>query len=313
MKKLMLSFLLAGSLLANGQIFDLLKDKVKDKTANLVGDKVIGTITTEAVSTNFKDCNKIDVKNADFGKNEKYTNLCNLAFSASEGYLLKPGFYTIELKSFCMHAGTYAPSKGDGYLYAPLKGQKKEIVNSLIKNWYKNQDLPQQTVQALVWAIIAKSSFKNMNPEMQLAATKLLSKNELLSLTKMGLDFVPANVMSKAKSNLPPSVQMVLEAENKIRNFFSSSSSSSYADLEKLALLSGVNPVTSEIAYGSWGLHPNGYWTSYQPHGYRQMTVRIYVPNTISSVNYIPSDDVAVPANTGSQRLKVSDVLSCNN
>lgn len=311
MKKIMLSFLLAGSLLANGQILDLLKDKVKDKTASLVGDKVIGAITTEAISTSFKDCNKIDVKNADFGKNEKYTKLCNVDFSPSEGYILKPGFYTIELKSFCMHAGTYAPSKGDGYLYGPLKGQKKEIVNSLIKNWYKNQDIPQQTVQALVWGIIAKSSFKNMSPDMQLAAMKLLSKNELLSLSKMGLDFVPASVMSKAKSNLPQSVQMVLEAENKIRNFFSSSSSN-YGDLERLALLGGVNPVTSEIAYGSWGLHPNGYWTSYQPHGYKQMTVRIYVPSTITSVNYIPSDDVAVPANTGSQRLKVSDVLNCD-
>ena len=57
MKKLMLSFLLAGSLLANAQILDLLKDKVKDKTASLVGDKVIGAITTEAISTSFKDCN----------------------------------------------------------------------------------------------------------------------------------------------------------------------------------------------------------------------------------------------------------------
>ena len=312
MKKLILSFLLASSLHGTAQILGLLKDKVKDKTASLIGEKVIGAITTEAITTNFKDCNKIDIKNADFGKNEKYTNLCSSNFSPSAGYVLKPGFYTVELKSFCMHAGTYAPSKGDGYLYAPLKGQKKEIVNSLIKNWYQNQDIPQQTVQALVWGIIAKSSLKNMNPDMQLAAMKLLSKNELLSLTKMGLDFIPASVMSKAKNNLPQSVQLVLEAENKIRNFFSSSSSS-YPDLERLALLGGVNPVTSEIAYGSWGLHPNGYWTSYQPHGYRQMTVRIFVPSTINSVNYIPSDDVAVPANTGSQRLKVSDVLNCTN
>ena len=210
-----------------------------------------------------------------------------------------------------MHAGTYAPSKGDGYLYAPLKGQKKDMIDTLVKNWYKNQDIPQQKVQALVWGIIAKSSFKNMSPDMKLVATRLLTKNDLLSLSKMGLDFVPASVMSKAKSNLPKSVQVVLDAENKIRNFFSSSSSS-YSELERLALLGGVNPLTSEISYGTWGLHPNGYWTSYQPHGYRQMTVRIYVPSTMTSVNYIPSDDVAVPANTGSQRLMVSDVLNCS-
>lgn len=312
MKKFILLFFLLSSFFANSQIFDLLKDKVKDKATHLVGDKVIDAITTEAITTNFKDCNKVDVKNPDFGVNEKYTNLCNATFSATDGYALKPGFYTIELKSFCMHAGTYAPSKGDGYLYAPLKGQKKDLISSLIKNWYTNQDIPQQTVQALVWGIIAKSSLENMSPDMQLAATRLLSKNELLSLSKMGLDFVPPSVMSKAKRNLPPAVQTVLEAENKIRNFFSSSSSS-YAELERLALLGGVNPVTSEISYGSWGLHPKGYWTSYQPHGYKQMTVRIYVPSSLNFVNYIPSDDVAVPANTGSQRLKVSDILYCNN
>lgn len=311
MKKLILSFFLAGSILGNAQIFDLLKDKVKDKAANLVGEKVIGAITTEAITTNFKDCNKVDIKNTDFGKNEKYTNLCNVKFSADEGYVLKPGFYTIELKSFCMHAGTYAPSKGDGYLYAPLKGPRKELINSLVKNWYQNQDIPQEKVQALVWGVIAKSSFKNMSPDLQLVATRLLSKGDLLKLSKMGLDFIPASVMSKAKSNLPQPIQLVLEAENKIRNFFSSSSSS-YAELERLALLTGINPITSEVDRGSWGLHPNGYWTSYQPNGYRQMTVRIYVPHTLSSVNYIPSDDVAVPANTGSQRLMVSDVLNCN-
>lgn len=311
MKKLIISFFLVGSVFANAQIFDLLKDKVKDKATSLVGDKVIGAITTEAITTNFKDCNKVDVKNADFGKNEKYINLCNVAFSPTEGYILKPGFYTINLKSFCMHAGTYAPSKGDGYLYAPVKGPKKDLINSLVKNWYKNQDIPQEKVQALVWGVIAKSSFKNMSPDLQLAATRLLTQRDLLSLSKMGLDFVPASVMSKAKSSLPKSVQMVLEAENKIRNFFSSSSSS-YSELERLALLGGVNPLTSEISRGTWGLHPNGYWTSYQPQGYRQMTVRIYVPNTITSVSYIPSEDVAVPANTGSQRLMVSDVLNCD-
>ena len=210
MKKLILSFFVAGSVFANAQIFDLLKNTVKDKATSLVGEKVIGAITTEAITTNFKDCNKIDVKNASFGNNEKYTNLCNANFTSSEGYVLKPGFYTIDLKSFCMHAGTYAPSKGDGYLYAPVKGPRKELINSLVKNWYKNQDIPQEKVQALVWGVIAKSSFKNMSPDLQLVATRLLSKSDLLQLSKMGLDFIPASVMSKAKSNLPKPIQLVL-------------------------------------------------------------------------------------------------------
>lgn len=310
MKKILVTFSLLFIFTVNAQIIDFLKDKIKEKATTVVGEKLIGSITTEVITTNFKDCNKADLKNADFGKKEKYTNLCNTQFSQSTGYVLKPGYYSLNLKSFCLKAGTYAPSKGDGYLYAPVKGPKKEIINSLVKNWYLHQEIPQQTVQALVWGVIAKSSFKNMSPDLQLAATTLLTKNELFQLSKMGLDFVPDNLMSKAKSNLPQPIQMVLEAENKIRNFFSSYSSN-YADLERLAMLGGINPETSEISYGTWGLHPKGYWVSYQPNGYREMTVKIYVPNTLTNVNFIPSDDVAVPANTGSQRLMVSDVLNC--
>ena len=310
MKKLFLPFFLLFIFMANAQIGDFLKNKVKDKAANVVGEKVMENITTEAITTNFKDCNTADIKSSDFAKNEKFVNLCSSNFSQTEGYVLKPGYYTIDLKSFCLKAGTYAPSKGDGYLYAPVKGPKRDIINSLVKNWYLHPEIPQQKVQSLVWGVIAKSSFKNMSPDLQLVAAQLLSKKELLQLSKMGMDFLPDSVMSKAKSSLPKPVQIALEAENKIRNFFSTSSSN-YDELERLAIITGVNPETSSISYATWGLHPKGYWVSYQPHGYQQMTVKIYVPSTVSTATFIPSDDVAVPANTGSQRLMVSDVLNC--
>lgn len=310
MKKFLFSFLLLGNFFSHAQIFDIIKDVAKDKATKLVGDKMISNITAEPITTNFKDCNKTDTKSADFARNEKFTSLCSADFLESSGFVLKPGYYTIELKSFCLKAGTYAPSKGDGYFYAPLKGPKKEIINSLVKNWYKKQQIPQNKVQYIIWAIIAKTSFKNMSTDLQVVAAQLLSKSELLQLSKMGLDFIPESAMSQAKSNLPKSVQAVLEAENKMRNFFSSSSSN-YAELERLAFLTGANTEKSEISYGTWGIHPNGYYVSYQPHGYQNMTVRIYVPATLTSVNFKPSDDVAVPANTSSQRLMVSDVLNC--
>uniref|UniRef100_UPI002F9474C5 hypothetical protein n=1 Tax=Kaistella sp. TaxID=2782235 RepID=UPI002F9474C5 len=219
----------------------------------------------------------VDIKQPEFASGKNFVSLCRESFNKDTGYVLTPGYYQIQLKSFCLKAGTYAPSKGDGYLFAPLKGPKEEIINALVKNWYNHQDIPQEQVQSLVWAVIAKSSFKNLNTESKLIAARLLSKDQLLKLSKMGLDFIPADIMSKAKSNLPQPVQIALDAENKIRNFFSSSSSS-YADLERLAMISGVNPEKSEIQYGTWGLHPVGYWVAYEPHGYREMTVKIFVP-----------------------------------
>ena len=81
MKKFLIAFSLLFIFTANAQIIDFIKDKVKEKATTVVGEKLIGSITTEAITTNFKDCNKADVKNTDFGKSEKYTNLCNAQFS----------------------------------------------------------------------------------------------------------------------------------------------------------------------------------------------------------------------------------------
>ena len=311
MKKIMLTLFIVTATLGNAQILNMIKDKVKDKTMSFAGDKVVNAITTEAITTNFKDCNTVDIKQPEFASGKNFVSLCRESFNKDTGYILTPGYYQIQLKSFCLKAGTYAPSKGDGYLFAPLKGPKEEIINALVKNWYNHQDIPQEQVQSLVWAVIAKSSFKNLNTESKLVAARLLSKDQLLKLSKMGLDFIPADIMSKAKSNLPQPVQIALDAENKIRNFFSSSSSS-YAELERLAMISGVNPEKSAIQYGTWGLHPDGYWVAYEPHGYREMTVKIFVPENLTSVSFIPSDQVAVPANTSSQRLMLSDMLNCN-
>lgn len=311
MKKIMLTLFIVTATLGNAQILNMIKDKVKDKTMSFAGDKVVNAITTEAITTNFKDCNTVDIKQPEFASGKNFVSLCRESFNKDTGYVLTPGYYQIQLKSFCLKAGTYAPSKGDGYLFAPLKGPKEEIINALVKNWYKHQDIPQEQVQSLVWAVIAKSSLKNLNTESKLVAARLLSKDQLLKLSKMGLDFIPADIMSKAKSNLPQPVQIALDAENKIRNFFSSSSSS-YAELERLAMISGVNPEKSAIQYGTWGLHPDGYWVAYEPHGYREMTVKIFVPENLTSVSFIPSDQVAVPANTSSQRLMLSDMLNCN-
>ncbi len=303
------------STLQNAQILDMLKGvaktKVKSTTENLVGKEVMSMVTKEAITTNFKDCNIADVKTPTFGENAKYINLCSADFT-SQGYLLKPGYYEISLKSFCLKAGTYGPSKGDGYLYAPLAGPKEEIIQALVDNWYKKQSsVEQQKVQSLIWAIIAKTDFKNLNPELQLVAAQLLTEQQLFKLSGMGIGLLPDSVMNNLKSNLPQPVQVVLDAENRIRGYFSSSSYS-YGELEQLAMLTGVSPGQSSVARGTWGLHPKGFWISYLPEGYSQMKVRIFVPDSISSLYYIPSQDVAVPANTSSQRLMVSNVLNCS-
>ncbi|MFC7773725.1 hypothetical protein [Flavobacterium sp. GCM10027622] len=310
MRKLVTLVFCFSFFVSNAQLFDLIKDKAKDKALNLGGDKAAKLLTRQAITTSFKDCDVKNVKEASFGKDKKYKELCNENFSA-EGFLLKPGFYSFKAKSFCLKAGTHGPSKGDGYLYAPVKGPKEEIVIAIIKNWKENPKIEQSKVQCLLWAIIAHTKFKNLPMELQETAIKLLSKAQILDLTNKGLDFLPQSVMDKATAELPKPVRLVMEAENRIREFFNSSSSYNYQEIEKLAMLAGMNNEPSEIERGTWGLHPKGYYIAYLPNGYSSVEVHIYVPDTVKEVYYLPSDDVAVPASTGSQRLAISDMTYC--
>lgn len=282
---------------------------LKDKAISLTGKRLSKVISKEAITTSFKDCDKKNILSPISVIPVNEINLCDFE-STEKGYLLKPGYYNIKLKSFCLKAGTYGPSKGDGYLYAPLKGPKEKVVSSIIKNWELHKEIPQSDVQGLLWAIISKTKFNRMPPKMQGTAMLLLSNSEVDMLTSLGLDFINQDNIQKIIGDFPKPVQMVLDAENKIRQLLNSDNYS-YEEIESIAMLAGINDEKSEIQNGTWGLHPNGFYVSYHPSGYQHMVVKLYVPDNLKEVYYLPSDDVALPACTSSQRLAISSVLDC--
>lgn len=47
-------------------------------------------------------------------------------------------------------AGTFAPSSGDGYMYAPTLGPKEEIVTTILKNAEKHPEVHQHDIQMLL-------------------------------------------------------------------------------------------------------------------------------------------------------------------
>lgn len=122
------------------------------------------------------------------------------------------------------------------------------------------------------------------------------------------LGFLPDDIINKAKTKLPESVQTVMEAENNIRGLIASGNYT-YQDMEKYAILAGIAPPRTDYPSGIWTLHPDGYYVRYIPSGYSVTKVQIYVPKElIASLNgkrliYDATNDIACPANTGSQRL----------
>jgi hypothetical protein len=287
-------------------------DDLFAKGSKLMGNGLTKKLQRDPITTSFADCDTKTTLAADFGNDKDKKWLCEQLFEPGKGYQLAPGFYKATIKSFCLKAGTYGPSKGSGYLYAPLKGPKKDLVYKLIRNWKEHNEIPQQQLQLLLWAIIAKTKFNNLSPELKIVATKLLSDNDMEELSKMGIDFVSEHLVKKAVQQLPEPAQKIIEIENSMRQKFYGATVS-YQEMESLAMLAGIAPANNNVVDGLWSLLPNGCYIKYLPAGYTRTYIEIYVPETIKDgiVFFDLAGEVAMPAASGCQRLAQSNIILC--
>ena len=136
----------------------------------------------DLITTCFADTKPDDTLPLNFGDSIKAKRLNEQPKSTANGYILSPGFYEMTSRSYCLQPGTYGPSKGDGYLYAPLLGERKEIIQALVRNSEHHLYIPQTTVQLLVWAVLARTNFANLSPELKAASIVLLSPEQLFEL-----------------------------------------------------------------------------------------------------------------------------------
>jgi hypothetical protein len=60
------------------------------------------------------------------------------------------GYFRMRLQSYCLHAGTYGPTKGDGYLLAPLKGDRAPLIRSIMERSVAHPEIQQQDIQQLI-------------------------------------------------------------------------------------------------------------------------------------------------------------------
>jgi len=285
------------------------KEKLLDVGASL-GAKSLGLEQVlkkpDAITTSFEDVDLTGSKLPDLITVKNVQPLYLLPKADEGGFILCDGFYEMTNKSYCLKAGTFAPSKGDGYMFAPTLGSKQDIVISILKNAEKHPEIKQQEIQILLWTIIARTRFADYTGKVKLTAITLLSPLELTHLEGGMLGVLPASVMNQAKSKLPDGIQNAFEAENKIRQMVASGNYT-YAEMEKYAIIAGIAPIRSDIPSGIWTLHPKGYYIRYFPSGYSITKVQIYVPKELlasgKKIIYDATNDIACPANVGSQRL----------
>ena len=290
-----------------GGLLDKASKAVASKGSKMLGlDKLLKE--PEAISTSFEDVDRTGEEMPDFQNTAVYKPLAELPKNGHDGYLLEAGHFEITNKSYCLKAGTYAPSKGDGYMYAPTLGKKREVVIAILKSAEKHPEVEQSSVQMLLWTIIAKTKFIDYSGEVKETALKLLTAEQLLKLEGGALGILPFDVVQKAKDQMPPAMQIVFEAENNIRQLVSSGNYS-YAEFEKYAIMAGMAEPRTDVPSGIWSLHPDGYYVRYFPSSYSMTKVQVYVPEGLivklkgKKLVYDATDDIACPANTGSQRL----------
>ena len=280
--------------------FGDLADKLKKKTPNLLGSK-------PPITTSLPDAKWEDASKDGFTPREDNRSLMTLQRTPNGGFVLQPGYYALQTQSYCLKAGTHGPGGGDGYLYAPPKGPAEDAVMTIVRNSVNHPEIEQHDIQALLWAIIARAKFEDLQDQLKATAAKLLTPRQLAGLNRSALDVLSGNALTDALGGVPEPLRQIAQAEAQLRQMLTTPGAS-FAEMERVAVLSGAAPLgegSRDVPSGRWSLHPDGYYVRYLPSGYSSTRVEIWVPQGSPAVGkeYDPATHIAVPGNTARQRL----------
>lgn len=130
------------------------------------------------ISTSLEDA-LTDIAFLDALNPTEYVSMGEMPRLNGRGYLLTaPGLYQLDAASFCLHAGAYGPGGGDGYAMAPLGGMGADVMQAILHNWIDHPEIPQSSVQIMVWSIDERVNPEELSPEVRDQARLLLSDAE---------------------------------------------------------------------------------------------------------------------------------------
>ena len=271
----------------------------------------------EPVSTNIKDAVYGDPAKDGFTPRGPARQLTELQQTNLGGFVLQPGYYTMLAQSYCLHAGTHGPSKGEGYLYGPVKGSARDVVISILQNSTRHPEIDQHQIQLLLWAIVSRTKFEDLSTDLKVVAAQLLSKKQLATLNRSALSVLTGPELSRITGGMPAPLRAIAEAESRIRGLMTTPGMA-YAQVEQVAVLTGrapIGPGSVDVPSTRWSQHPDGYWVRYRPNGYTNTQVEIWVePGSVAVGKvYDPATAIAVPGNTARQRLAQSSRIYARN
>jgi hypothetical protein len=99
-------------------------DRVRDI---LGGNGPLAGIGADSPVTTSIDRARTAVEELDGFEPRQWRQLRDQPQDASGVFQVEPGSYEFQAASYCLHAGTHGPGRGDGYLYAPLEGSRSSV------------------------------------------------------------------------------------------------------------------------------------------------------------------------------------------
>ena len=240
----------------------------------------------------------------EFAPDKKPQSLMDLPQTQYGGFVLAPGFYEAEFKTYCLQPGTPDPSQGDAYLQGPVTGYRKDIIESVLLNSREKPELDQRNIQLLLWSVVSNSNFNKLSYPVQADAMKLLTPKQVFIL-RGGVGGVIKTVSQSTN---------IFNADKGMQRLFETGITS-YESFERLAVLKEASQIRrKDVKYDQWYRQKENYYVRYFPVSYKKVRIQVYVPADLMDaegkmngeyVVFDPTGLQAIPAFTNAQRLGI--------
>ena len=191
---------------------------------------------------------------------------------SAPSFNLAPGYYRFTVQSYCLHAGTYAPDRGEGYPLAPLKGDKAALVRAILQRSVQHPEIEQPAIQQLLWGIEAGARFTDFQPAFQAKVAPLLTPAEMAGMT--------LTVGGALNLFAPQALKDALATYDQMRRHVTSAQAT-FAEMERVAVLTGAAPAgpgSRDLPAGVWTAAGNGFYARAMPTSYAETVLEIYRP-----------------------------------
>lgn len=188
---------------------------------------------------------------------------------------LKPGYYRTEIQTYCLHAGTYGPTEGSGYLVAPLLGNQRDLISNILLKSESYPNIAQHDIQLLIWGIEAGTKFSDYPVDFQSRVKPLLTSEDI---AKLSIDLTPA--FNMVPDELKDAANTYKDMRTRLVN-----PSSNYQDIENVAVKSGIptiGPGSKTVNPGNWAYMSNGFYIRTFPVSYPETFIEIYRPSPVT-------------------------------